>query len=113
MLQRNLNNQCKATSTSDCLKMLIILLTDSSLAWAAETFDELLLIKQGGRVIFSGLTGKESCNLIAHFEHIDGVPPIQQGHNPATWMLEISGTTTERNLGIDFADIYDRSDLAK
>ena len=87
----------------------------NSLSWwlGAETFDELLLIKQGGRVIFSGLTGKESCHLIAHFQGIDGVPHIGQGANPATWMLEVSGTSTERNLGVDFADIYDQSQLAK
>lgn len=52
----------------------------------AEQFDELLLIKQGGRVIFSGLTGKESCHLVEHFQSVEGVPHIQQGVNPATWM---------------------------
>ncbi|KAK9797350.1 hypothetical protein WJX73_000657 [Symbiochloris irregularis] len=78
-----------------------------------EQFDELLLIKQGGRVIFSGLTGKESSHLVEHFQSVEGVPKIAQGINPATWMLEISGRSTENNLGVDFSEIYDRSPLAK
>ncbi len=84
---------------------------DTVLYPGADTFDELLLIKQGGRVIFSGLTGKESCHLIAHFQSVNGVAHMTEGINPATWMLEISGSSTERNLGVDFADLYDNSEL--
>ena len=54
-----------------------------------QAFDELLLLKRGGRVIYNGPTGKESCDLVAYFEHIQGVPKIEEGINPATWMLEV------------------------
>ena len=50
-----------------------------------QAFDELLLLKRGGRTIYNGPMGHESSELIAYFESIDGVPRISQGYNPATW----------------------------
>ena len=34
--------------------------------------------------------GKDSRELIKYFEAIQGVPKIEEGINPATWMLEVS-----------------------
>ncbi|WCJ41763.1 ABC transporter G family member 34 [Euphorbia peplus] len=76
-----------------------------------ESFDELLLMKRGGQVIYAGPLGRNSHKLVEYFEAVPGVPKIKEGHNPATWMLEVSSTSVEAQLGIDFADIYVNSDL--
>ncbi|KAL8505058.1 hypothetical protein ACS0TY_016317 [Phlomoides rotata] len=76
-----------------------------------EAFDELLLMKRGGRVVYAGPLGKHSQTLIDYFEAIPGVPKIEDGYNPATWMLDISTSTAESQLGVDFADIYANSPL--
>ncbi|KAL2509221.1 ABC transporter G family member 39 [Forsythia ovata] len=76
-----------------------------------EAFDELLLMKRGGRVIYAGPLGHHSHKLIEYFEAIPGVPKIRDGNNPATWMLEISTPAVEGQLGVDFADIYANSSL--
>ncbi|KAK8921509.1 Pleiotropic drug resistance protein 2 [Platanthera zijinensis] len=78
-----------------------------------ETFDELLLMKLGGQVIYAGELGHHSSKLVDYFESIPGVPQITQGHNPATWMLEITSSPVEAQLHLDFAEIYLRSSLYK
>ena len=55
-----------------------------------QAFDELLLLKRGGRAIYCGPTGHESQQLIDYFEAHSGVQPIPEGTNPASWMLEVS-----------------------
>ncbi|GFP80385.1 pleiotropic drug resistance protein 3 [Phtheirospermum japonicum] len=42
---------------------------------------------------------------------ISGVPKIRENYNPATWMLEVTSTSLEAELGIDFAEIYNNSNL--
>ncbi|KAI4352597.1 hypothetical protein L6164_006833 [Bauhinia variegata] len=76
-----------------------------------EAFDELLLMKRGGQVIYGGPLGRNSHKLIEYFEAIPGVPKIQDGHNPATWMLDISSPAFESQLGVDFAELYAKSEL--
>ncbi|KAH7655222.1 Xenobiotic-transporting ATPase protein [Dioscorea alata] len=76
-----------------------------------EAFDELMLIKNGGKVIYSGPLGRQSCKVIEYFERIPGVPKIKQKYNPATWMLEVTSTSVEQQLGIDFAEVYVNSTL--
>lgn len=76
-----------------------------------EAFDELLLMKRGGQVIFAGPLGHHSHKLIEYFEAIPGVPNIQDGYNPATWMLDISTPQVESQLDVDFAEIYANSSL--
>ncbi|KAK9811201.1 hypothetical protein WJX73_009709 [Symbiochloris irregularis] len=71
-----------------------------------ETFDELLLLKPGGRTIYAGPLGSESSSLIAYFEAIPGVPKIHEGINPATWMLEISTVSAEAWMQRDLAEAY-------
>jgi hypothetical protein len=46
-----------------------------------------------------------------HEQAINGVPPIREGYNPATWMLEVTTPAAEIRIGHDFADIYRNSDL--
>ncbi|KAH8952003.1 hypothetical protein BDL97_09G061300 [Sphagnum fallax] len=76
-----------------------------------EAFDEMLLMKRGGQVIYMGPLGHHSHNLIEYFEAIPGVPSIKEGYNPATWMLDVTSNMVEQQLSIDFAEIYRRSDL--
>ncbi|KAF5196061.1 pleiotropic drug resistance protein [Thalictrum thalictroides] len=76
-----------------------------------EAFDELLLMKRGGQVIYAGPLGRRSRKLTAYFEAIPGVPNIKTGYNPATWMLEVTAASIEAQLDVDFAQIYADSDL--
>ncbi|KAK4424493.1 Pleiotropic drug resistance protein 3 [Sesamum alatum] len=76
-----------------------------------EAFDELVLLKTGGRMIYCGPVGRYSCKVIEYFESISGVPRIKDNYNPATWMLEVSSSSSEAELGIDFAEIYKNSAL--
>ncbi|GAY35559.1 hypothetical protein CUMW_017020, partial [Citrus unshiu] len=64
-----------------------------------EAFDELLLMKAGGRIIYSGMLGRHSSKLIEYFQGISGVPQIKANYNPATWMLEVTSASTEAELG--------------
>ncbi|KAM3739457.1 hypothetical protein ACB098_08G025600 [Castanea mollissima] len=75
-----------------------------------EAFDELLLMKRGGRVIYGGKLGVRSQIMIDYFQGINGIPPIHSGYNPATWMLEVTTPTAEERIGEDFADIYRNSE---
>ncbi|KAE9446707.1 hypothetical protein C3L33_21390, partial [Rhododendron williamsianum] len=76
-----------------------------------EAFDELILLKTGGHIIYSGPLGLHSSSVVKYFEDIFGVPTIRNNYNPATWMLEITSTSSEAELGIDFAQLYKNSVL--
>ncbi|KAH0464580.1 hypothetical protein IEQ34_007366 [Dendrobium chrysotoxum] len=78
-----------------------------------ESFDELLLLKRGGQLIYSGPLGPDSQKLIGYFESVPGVHKIKNGRNPAAWMLEESSIASEARLGINFAEIYKSSALHK
>ncbi|KAF8643988.1 hypothetical protein HU200_066628 [Digitaria exilis] len=76
-----------------------------------ESFDELLLLKRGGQVIYAGELGRQSHKLVEYFEAIPGVTKITEGYNPATWVLEISSPLSEARLNMNFAEIYANSVL--
>ncbi|KAL1544434.1 Pleiotropic drug resistance protein 2 [Salvia divinorum] len=76
-----------------------------------EAFDELLLMKRGGQVIYGGPLGHHSRLLVEYFQSVPGVPEIKEGYNPATWMLDVSTPAMEAQLNVDFADIYAKSEL--
>ncbi|XP_030972075.1 ABC transporter G family member 29-like [Quercus lobata] len=76
-----------------------------------EAFDELLLMKRGGQVIYYGPLGRNSHKIVEYFEAIPGVPKIKDKYNPATWMLEVSSMAAEVRLGMDFAEHYKSSSL--
>ncbi|KAJ7956612.1 Pleiotropic drug resistance ABC transporter [Quillaja saponaria] len=76
-----------------------------------ESFDELLFMKRGGELIYAGPLGPKSCELVSYFEAIEGIPKIRTGYNPAAWMLEVTSSTEENRLAVDFAEIYRRSSL--
>ncbi|KAK9232141.1 hypothetical protein WN943_022384 [Citrus x changshan-huyou] len=76
-----------------------------------DAFDELFLMKRGGQEIYVGPLGRHSCQLISYFEAIPGVEKIKDGYNPATWMLEVTASSQEVALGVDFNDIFRCSEL--
>ncbi|XP_042478937.1 pleiotropic drug resistance protein 3-like isoform X4 [Macadamia integrifolia] len=76
-----------------------------------EAFDELVLMKTGGRIIYAGPLGQHSSRVIKYFESISGVPKIKDKYNPATWMLEVSSASAETEVGVDFAQLYKESTL--
>ncbi|KAK8963782.1 ABC transporter G family member 39 [Platanthera guangdongensis] len=76
-----------------------------------EAFDELLLMKRGGQLIYSGTLGPLSQTMIEYFEAIPGVPKIRKGQNPAAWILDITSSIMEYSLQIDYAGIYHSSAL--
>ncbi|KAF3785998.1 ABC transporter G family member 45 [Nymphaea thermarum] len=78
-----------------------------------ETFDELLLMKRGGQLIYSGPLGSSAQDMIRYFESIPGVPSMRNGSNPAAWMLDVTSTDMEFELGIDFSERYCHSSLHK
>ncbi|KAI6680128.1 hypothetical protein NL676_034009 [Syzygium grande] len=76
-----------------------------------DAFDELFLLKRGGEEIYVGPLGQHSSHLINYFEGISGVPKIKNRYNPATWMLEVTTTTQEEILGVNFTEVYRSSEL--
>ncbi|KAG1360648.1 putative ABC transporter G family member 42 [Cocos nucifera] len=74
-----------------------------------DAFDELLLMKKGGQLIYGGPLGSLSRNMIRYFEAIPGVPKIRDGQNPAAWMLDATSPAMESKLGIDFGTIFRNS----
>lgn len=62
-------------------------------------------------MIYCGSTGHNSKQLVEYFQSLKGVPRVQEGVNPATWMLEVTRAAEETRLRIDFAEVYTESDL--
>ena len=52
-----------------------------------EHFDELILLKSGGRVVYHGELGKDSQTMIKYFEK-NGAKKCPEDMNPAEYMLE-------------------------
>lgn len=71
-----------------------------------EMFDDLLLLKRGGEVVFFGELGNESCHLVDYFES-HGAQPIDHGENPAAWMLR---AYTGEHENFNWKDAYEASE---
>ncbi|KAI2473412.1 ABC-2 type transporter [Annulohypoxylon bovei var. microspora] len=70
-----------------------------------EIFDELILLKSGGRVVYAGDLGKDSQKLINYFES-NGAPKCPPDENPAEWMLEAIGAGNPDYEGQDWGDVW-------
>lgn len=46
-----------------------------------------------------------------HIKAVEGVPKIKPGYNPAAWMLDVTSPIEENRLGVDFAEVYRKSNL--
>lgn len=73
-----------------------------------EMFDDLLLLKKGGNVVFFGELGKESVHLIDYFES-RGANPIKYGENPAAWMLTCYSGEHAENSMLEWGLVYKQS----
>lgn len=73
-----------------------------------EHFDELILLKSGGRVVYAGELGKDSQKLIGYFQDNGGdkCPP---NANPAEWMLDTIGAGNPEYKGQDWGDTWQNS----
>ncbi|KAI1095444.1 ABC-2 type transporter [Rostrohypoxylon terebratum] len=70
-----------------------------------EIFDELILLKSGGRVVYAGELGKDSQKLINYFES-NGADKCPSDANPAEWMLEAIGAGNPDYQGQDWGDVW-------
>lgn len=70
-----------------------------------EYFDELLLLKSGGRVVYHGFLGKDSRDLIDYFEK-NGAKKCPPQTNPAEYMLEAIGAGNPDYKGQDWGDVW-------
>ncbi|KAL8687527.1 MAG: hypothetical protein Q9218_006329, partial [Villophora microphyllina] len=70
-----------------------------------EHFDELLLLKSGGRVVYHGPLGKGSRQLIEYFER-NGAKECDPSANPAEYMLEAIGAGDPNYKGQDWGDVW-------
>ncbi|KZF21113.1 hypothetical protein L228DRAFT_222166 [Xylona heveae TC161] len=73
-----------------------------------EHFDELLLLKSGGRVVYHGSLGKDSKDLISYFER-NGAKHCKPDANPAEYMLEVIGGGDPNYKGKDWGDVWEQS----
>jgi ABC-type multidrug transport system ATPase subunit len=72
-----------------------------------EQFDDLILLKTGGNVVFFGELGHESNKLVTYFEE-RGAKPIERQENPAAWVLRaFAGEQTSYK---DWAELYKSSE---
>mmetsp|Transcript_44322 Transcript_44322/g.70888 ORF Transcript_44322/g.70888 Transcript_44322/m.70888 type:complete len:1597 (-) Transcript_44322:46-4836(-) len=73
-------------------------------------FDNLLLLKRGGEVVFFDSLGNNSANLLSYFERFPSVTPCPKSLNPATWMLTVIGAGVGGTEDmVDFASEYRNS----
>ncbi|KAH8704355.1 ABC-2 type transporter-domain-containing protein [Phaeosphaeriaceae sp. PMI808] len=73
-----------------------------------EYFDLLLLLKQGGRMVYFGELGSGSHILLDYLER-NGAPKCPSKANPAEYMLEAIGAGKPGQKGVDWAEIWSRS----
>lgn len=56
--------------------------------------------------------GDNSRSLIDYFQDL-GADPIEEGYNPATWVLEQTTESKEQQTGVNFAEAFQKSKAAK
>lgn len=78
-----------------------------------QLFDSLLLLKRGGEMVFFGELGTKALNLVEYLEAIDGVTKMEEGYNPATWMLEVigAGVGNISSANTDFVALFKDNEL--
>lgn len=73
-----------------------------------EEFDQLILLKSGGRLVYHGELGKDSRTLLNYFEG-QGGKDCPHNSNPAEWMLEVIGAGDPDYKGQDWGDVWEKS----
>jgi energy-coupling factor transporter ATP-binding protein EcfA2 len=74
-----------------------------------EHFDQLLLLKSGGRTVYFGELGRDSRTLLDYLEQ-NGAKKCPPNENPAEYMLEAIGAGNPDYKGQDYADVWARSE---
>ena len=74
-----------------------------------EHFDELLLLKSAGMVVYHGSLGHDSRTLIDYFERNDA-KKCPHNANPAEYMLEVIGAGNPDYQGKDWAEVWAQSE---
>ncbi|KAF6166714.1 hypothetical protein GIB67_005590, partial [Kingdonia uniflora] len=74
-----------------------------------ERYAELYL--DGDLVFKIGINEYHRLVLRKGAQRIEDVQMIKSGYNPAAWMLEVTSSSEESRLGVDFAKVYRRSHL--
>ncbi|KAJ5634500.1 hypothetical protein N7528_002342 [Penicillium herquei] len=77
-----------------------------------EEFDELLLLKSGGQVVYNGPLGSDSHNMIQYFER-NGGKQCSPHANPAEYMLEVIGAGNPGYDGQDWGEVWAKSTESK
>jgi len=74
-------------------------------------FDRLLLLKRGGEMVFFGDLGVKASKMVEYLESIEGATKLEDGYNPATWMLEVIGAGVGNDSGdnTDFVALFKSS----
>ncbi|GME70203.1 unnamed protein product [Ambrosiozyma monospora] len=68
-------------------------------------FDNLLLLKSGGEVVYFGEIGEDAKTLINYFEGNGSIKCLPQA-NPAEWMLDAIGSTPGSQSDQDYHEIW-------
>jgi ATP-binding cassette subfamily G (WHITE) protein 2 (SNQ2) len=74
-----------------------------------ENFDQLLLLKSGGRTVYFGDLGHDSQTLIRYLEN-NGAKKCKPKENPAEYMLEAIGAGNPDYKGQDWGDVWAKSE---
>ncbi|KAF2003738.1 hypothetical protein P154DRAFT_572918 [Amniculicola lignicola CBS 123094] len=73
-----------------------------------EHFDQLLLLKSGGRTVYFGELGKDSHTLLQYLER-NGAKKCPPKTNPAEYMLDAIGSGNPDYKGQDWGDVWESS----
>lgn len=73
-----------------------------------EEFDELILLKSGGRLVYHGELGHDSRKLLDYLES-NGAKKCPPKTNPAEFMLEAIGAGNPDYKGQDWGDVWEKS----
>ena len=82
-----------------------VLVNNGRYLWL-QAFDQLMLMRLGGRIVYNGPVGKAARELRSYFGAVPGVRGLPVNGNPATWVLQSTSQAEEERLGVDFAAIY-------
>ncbi|PYH78160.1 ABC transporter [Aspergillus uvarum CBS 121591] len=74
-----------------------------------EEFDDLLLLQNGGRVVYNAELGSDSRKLIDYFES-NGARKCASHENPAEYMLDAIGAGNPEYKGQDWGDVWANSE---
>jgi ATP-binding cassette subfamily G (WHITE) protein 2 (SNQ2) len=74
-----------------------------------EHFDQLLLLKSGGRVVYFGELGHDSQTMIQYFQK-NGAKKCPPKENPAEYMLEAIGAGNPDYKGQDWGEVWQKSE---